>query len=182
MRLKTPMRIELIAEYALNREQNKQLLKLEQRCFPDYYRGRTYFKQVPHFRLLALDAGQIIGQAGIDYRVMSLNENPIRVWGYLEVCVDPEFQGKQIAGKLLQKGEEMARKNNIDFMLLFADDPRLYLNNGFMQCPDNQLTWLKIDEHKTLGIANQNVKELMIKAIAELKWEPGDLDMMGYLY
>lgn len=176
------MTITLKNEYELSPKEIEQIKQLLLQCFPTYYAHREYFKQIPHHRLLAKETEQIIGQLAIDYRIIALNDQAIKVWGIIDLCVSPEEQGKGIARQLLQKAETIARNNQLDFMLLFADNPSLYLQHGFQKCLDNEITWLKIDEHKTLGIGTEVIPELMIKEIGEKQWTSGKLDMMGFLY
>jgi len=37
-------------------------------------------------------------------------------------------------------------------------------------------------EHKTLGIGEEEIKELMIKEVGNKVWNNGYLDMLGYMY
>ncbi len=176
------MNIYIKPEYELNSDEINGIKKILSECFFKYYVNREYFKQVAHHRILAEENGKIIGQLALDYRMMSLNKKAIKVWGILDVCVSPEKQGNGIATQLLKKAEEIARKHKLDFMLLFADDPSLYENNGFIKCGKNNIKWLKIDKHEMLGLGEEVISELMIKEIGDMEWETGELDMLGYLY
>ncbi|MGF9696005.1 hypothetical protein [Paenibacillus sp. MABNR03] len=67
----------------LNNELSVQLQQLLVASFPEIYpEERMYFKQVPHSRLLVMDAEHLlIGHVGLDYRTMNLNGTAIRVLG-----------------------------------------------------------------------------------------------------
>jgi hypothetical protein len=68
-------------------------------------------------------------------------------------------------------------------VLLFADDERVYLRNGWTRV-DNRCTWLKIDEHRTLGLAVREslADALMVKATGGLAWPEGDVDLLGHVF
>jgi hypothetical protein len=51
---------------------------------------------------------------------------------------------------LLAEVTEYARTCGMDFVILFADDDRVYTRTGWIRAA-NRCAWLKIDEHRTLG-------------------------------
>jgi hypothetical protein len=70
----------------------------------------------------------------------------------------------------------------MDFIILFADDSRLYDRNGWARAA-NPCTWLKINGHRTLGLAiTQDTDALMVKAIGARAWPEGDVDLLGHLF
>jgi len=70
---------------------------------------------------------------------------------------------------LLSKIDEFCKGKSIDFLLLFADNKKLYVNAGFKSVHNN-------------GIGHEKMNELMIKEIGNIKWEDGKIDLLGYLY
>lgn len=70
-----------------------------------------------------------------------------------------------------------------DYILLFTDNPEIYLNNGF-ESVKNTCKWLQIndEEQTTYGIGYERIDELMIKEVNDEKWEEGELDLLEYLY
>jgi GNAT superfamily N-acetyltransferase len=169
-------------EYEIDDKIEKSILNLLVESFPDVYpRDRIYFKQIPHFRYLAYDNEALVAQVGLDYRVMNLNCHSIKVLGIIDLCVRKEYRGKNAASQLLSKIDELSKAHNLDFLLLFADIESVYLKNGFVNV-ENNCRWVKIDEHKTLGIGEEKIDELMIKKIGCKDWEDGYLDLLGYLY
>ena len=68
------------------------------------------------------------------------------------------------------------------FVVLFADDDRLYARNGWARVT-NRCSWVRIHDHATLGIARQeDTGAMMVKAIGEQAWPEGDVDLLGHLF
>ena len=68
------------------------------------------------------------------------------------------------------------------FVVLFADDDRLYTRNGWARV-SNRCSWVRIDKHATLGIARQaDPGAMMVKAIGEQAWPEDDVDLLGHLF
>ena len=90
------MNIQFIDELALDAETKLQIADLMKLCFPEEdFHGRHYFKQLPHYRLLLKNQNQLIGQLGLDYRVMTLNGESINVLGVMEFAIFPQYQKKR---------------------------------------------------------------------------------------
>ena len=176
------MEIIKIDEYDIDVDLESKILELLTEGFPEVYPvSRIYYKQIPHFRYIAYDIDRLIAQVGLDYRVMNLNGCIIRVLGIIDLCVKTEYRGKGIGSQLLETIEYFSKDRNIDFLILFADIEALYKNNAFLKVK-NTCIWTKIDESRTIGIAEKEVHELMIKNIGNKVWDDGYLDMLGYLY
>lgn len=179
------MNIKMVYEYEINSKLRSDLQNLLVECFQDEYpKDRIYFKQLPHFRFIAIDDdNQIAGQVGLDYRVMNLNGKPIRVLGIIDLCVSRIKRKMGIGTLMLSKVNEFCENKSVDFLLLFADNKKLYLNAGF-QSVNNECKWLKINNENqtTTGIGEEIFNELMVKELGEIKWESGKLDLIGYLY
>ncbi|HRH56944.1 MAG TPA: GNAT family N-acetyltransferase [Chitinophagales bacterium] len=170
-------------EFELTEDIQQQIALLLQKCFPDTaYHGRHYFKQLPHFRFLAYEDEMLVGHVGIDYRIMRLNGQPVKVTGIIELCVVEERRHHYIGSFLLEEVEKLAKNANADFILLFSKVGSVYIKHNFRYV-DNICTWLKIHEHKSIGIGDEFIQnEIMVKEISGIKWETGNLDMLGYLY
>ncbi|GKV70077.1 hypothetical protein NCCP2716_25750 [Sporosarcina sp. NCCP-2716] len=179
------MKLVEVAEYDIDGKLEKDLQKLLRESFGEMYpTDRSYYKQLPHFRFIITDEDeQVMGQVGADYRVMSLNGKPIRVLGVIDLCVSEAHRSKGIGSFLLAEIDNFCKGKNIDFVLLFADNPALYLKNGYSTAKNN-CKWLQIDEVKqtTYGIGMEVNNELMIKKLGNENWASGDLDLLGYLY
>ncbi|MDK8190972.1 GNAT family N-acetyltransferase [Paenibacillus sp. UMB7766-LJ446] len=152
--------------------------------FPEVYpKDRLFFKQIPQCRLLAFNSdNQLVGHVALDYRMMNLNGEAVRVLGIIDLCVSITHRSQGIASLLLGEVEKLT-KGNIDFVLLFADNMNLYRKNGFKGV-SNTCKWLKIDHESltTIGVGVQKVEGLMIREVGTRAWSEGELDFLGYLY
>jgi predicted N-acetyltransferase YhbS len=176
----------LIAEFQLTKADKEEIASLLQRTFPlSEYNGRTYFKQLPHYRLLAKENGKLVGQVGIDYRVMNMAGTLIHVMGAIDLAVDAASRNKGYGKQLMLQLEETAKEiaSNVDFLFLVTDMPVFYETLGYTSL---LLTtqWLKIHRHKNYGIGNERITDshFMIKQIGDNWWQGDELDMLGYMY
>ncbi|WP_214884691.1 MULTISPECIES: GNAT family N-acetyltransferase [unclassified Exiguobacterium] len=178
------MNIQQMMEFEIGKALDKQLTELLMKSFDSLYHERSYFKQLPHLRLIAFDEQQhVIGQVGLDFRVMNLNGDPIRVLGIIDLCVQEEWQGRGIGGALMERVIALGNEHRIEFLLLFADRSDLYERIGF-HTVSNTCMWLQIDDQNqtTRGIGEAPFDELMVKPVGEMQWTEGTLDLLGYLY
>ena len=176
------LKIETKTDAQLSEKEYTEILALLNASFDNIFNNRIFFKQIPHKRILVKKNDIIVGQVGIDYRAMNSGGRLIDVVGIVDLCVAKKYRGNRMGTKLLQAVENQFTEK-ADFILLFADEHKVYLNNGF-KLADNKVTWLGIDEGKTIGILTENMGDcLMYKSIKKgAEWTEEDLDMMGYLY
>ena len=107
---------------------------------------------------------------------------PVCVVGGIDLCVDSAYRSHGIGSELLNRLEAFALRSNSDFIILFADDHRIYAKHGYQRA-DNPCRWLKINEYTTLGVAEEPIPDaLMYKRIGATNWRSGVLDLLGYLY
>ena len=180
------MELKFINEFQINKNLSREINALLKESFIGIdYKERDYFKQLPHYRILATENGILIGQLAIDFRVMNLNGFPLKVFGIIDLCVLPKFRKKGIATKMINKFESLARSNSekIDFMFLVTDTPNFYKSLGF-EITKIKAKWLKIDSHKSHAVENQRIEDafFMIKPVSDIKWKNGELDFLGYMY
>jgi GNAT superfamily N-acetyltransferase len=158
-----------------------QLQLVLQDCFPDYP-DRTYFKLPPHFRYLAMDGDEVAAQMGVELRVIQVAGAVLRTFGVVDLCVGPGGRSRGLAGRLLAELTEYARACGMDFIILFADDDRVYTRNGWSRV-SNRCTWVQINEHTTLGIGQESLADaLMVKATGDQPWPDGDADLLGHVF
>ncbi|NRA63953.1 MAG: GNAT family N-acetyltransferase [Pseudobacteriovorax sp.] len=169
-------------EYELSKIQREDLQILLRESFPDFLNQRIYYKQLPHFRLLAYDNETLVGQVGVDHRVIRIGSSIRRIFGIIDLCTKSEYRGQGIARDLLQKLEGMAQNSGIDCLILFADDQRIYKSFGFNSY-DNKLQWLAINEHQSLSVKQESLGEyFMVKVLGANPWNSDDVDLLGYMF
>ncbi len=171
-----------VAEAEIGEDLSMGLQSLLEECFPGYP-SRSYFKLPPHFRYVAMAAdGVVAGQMGVELRVIRVGEFVVRTFGLVDVCVRGSNQSRGLASMLLAEVTEFARACGMAFVILFADDDRLYARNGWVRV-SNRCTWVKIDNHATLGLARKlDPGVMMVKAVGGRDWPAGDVDLLGHLF
>ena len=180
------MGLKFFSEFEVDKKTSIEISALLKRCFPaaDYHRG-PYFKQLPHYRLLAYENGKLIGQLGMDLRMMNMNGEAVCVLGVVDLCVHPEFRGAGVGKSLMAQYEAIASQHadRIDFLFLVTDLPGYYEKLGFT-IADIKTVWLKIHRHKNHGIADEKISDakFMVKSVSGKEWVDGDLELLGYMY
>jgi predicted acetyltransferase len=175
------MRIELVPEYKLSERIRQLLTQLLMASFPDYP-DRSYYKLMPQLRYLVWVGDDLVAQVGIEHRAINNTGIPLRIFGAIDLCVASAYRSQGIATILLEQIESLGKTSKVDFSILFADDSRLYLKNGYQRFT-NICRWMKVDEHQTLGIGEESMSDcLMVKQLGEQIWQDGIVDLLGYLF
>lgn len=170
-----------VAEAEIDRDLTQQVQALLQICFPGYP-GRSYFKLPPHFRYLVMTSGELAAQMGVELRVIRVGSNVVRTFGVSDLCVRKSERSRGLAGRLLAEVTELACSCEIDFVILFADDGRLYTRAGWARA-GNPCSWVKIHDHTTHGLATaEDTNSLMVKVIGQQAWPEGEVDLLGHLF
>jgi ribosomal protein S18 acetylase RimI-like enzyme len=179
-----PSESRLLPDYEIQESLREDMRRLLAICFPEesFTDSRTYLKQLPPQRLLVWIDGRMAGHAGIEYRVVGFDAAAsARILGITDLCVHPEARSSGLASAMLREIESVATINRIEYLVLFADDRRLYERNGF-RSKSNVLRWTRIHEHQTIGIACESVPELMVKELGNGSWPDGTVDLLGHLF
>lgn len=173
---------EKIQEYQIGQTLDQELRTLLKANFPQF-QDRRYFKQLPRYRYLARWNGELIGQMGIEHRMIKLGDKPVSIFGGIDLCIAEGYREQGLASELLAQLTREAEHYGIDFIIVFADDHRIYEKNGF-QRTDNVCKWLKIHDHEMIGIGEENLgKILLVKQIGATGWIGGlTVDLLGYLF
>ena len=171
-----------VAEAEIGSELSGQLQSLLRACFPGYP-SRSYFKLPPHFRYIAMRSnGVVAGQMGVELRVIRVGDSVVRTFGVVDLCVRGSERSRGLASMLLAEVTAFARACEMAFVILFADDGRLYARNGWAHVT-NLCSWVKIHDHTTLGLARQeDPGVMMVKAVGNRAWPEGDADLLGHLF
>jgi predicted acetyltransferase len=126
--------------------------------------------------------GELAAQMGVELRVIRVGSNVLRTFGVSDVCVRKSERSHGLAGRLLAEVTGLARSCGMQFVILFADDGRLYARNGWVPAA-NPCSWVKIHDHTTLGLATkQDTGSLMVKKIGHQSWPEGEVDLLGHLF
>jgi GNAT superfamily N-acetyltransferase len=171
-----------IAEAEIDEDLSRQLQSLLQACFSGYP-NRSYFKLPPHFRYIATRSdGVVAAQMGVELRAIRAGDLVLRTFGVVDLCVGGSERSRGLASMLLAEVTEFARACAMAFVILFADDGRLYARNGWTHV-SNRCTWVKIDNHTTLGLTSRvDPGVMMVKAVGNQAWPADDVDLLGHLF
>lgn len=177
------MNLELVDEFALGAARSEAVRELMHESFPEsgFTASRTYGKQIPARRLLGWEGEQLIGHLGLEHRVIGTGDGPATLFGVLDVCVSPLARGRGVASSMLEHVRLLAVASDIEFLMLFATDRRLYERNGYRH-EDNVLRWPMIDEHRVIGIDEQPLDELMIQPVGTRPWPTGLIELLGHQF
>jgi hypothetical protein len=177
------MIIEKIDEFEITKPKAAAINQLLRQSFDLFPNNRIYYNQVPNFRLLVWENEQLIAQVGIVYRIVSLDSQPIKIFGIMDLCVDDNFRNQQIGTKVLNEIDDLAKVNLLDFILLFGGVQDFYLNNNY-QLANNPCRWVLLKNHRTMGIVQRTIPEtLLVKQIGKTVWKSeATLDLMGFVF
>jgi len=150
-------------------------------CFDNAHEGRTYYKQLPQVRLVAWDGQAAVGHVGLEYRNIRVGDQMIPIMGIIDLCVAPEHRRQGIGAKLL--GQAAARSKGQSFAMAMADEHSLYVQQGYDLAPDDDVTFLAIDELRCHSVIQRDLnKIMMVKPLTDTQWPKGPVDMLGYLF
>ncbi|NBC09081.1 MAG: GNAT family N-acetyltransferase [Bacteroidetes bacterium] len=178
---KTNIDFKRVEEFQLTVDDEEAIQQLLGEVF-SVYPDRTYYKQQPDFRYLGWENGQLIAHMAVEHRTINNAGQLLRIFGVADLCVERERQHRHIGSRLLSELALLGQKNSIDFIVLMAAEPELYLKNGF-SAVNNICRWLIISSHTTLGVAQRHIEAaLMVKALGEKRWRPGVVDFLGTIF
>jgi len=173
--------ISRVAEAEIGGDLRRQAQELLQACFPGYP-SRSYFKLPPHFRYLVMTSGVLVAQMGVELRVIRVGSTVLRTFGVVDLCVRASERSRGLGRQLLAELTGFAESCGMDFIILFADDDRLYARAGWARVA-NPCSWVKIHEHTTLGLATaEDTGALMVKRTGHKAWPAGEVDLLGHVF
>lgn len=172
-----------ITEYEIDTKTATQIVALLDESFPDTFDGRTYFKQLPHFRYLVFERETLIAQLGVDHRVIRAGGKIIRIFGIIDLCVTPAHRGFGLAANLLKQVESLAGASNVDFLVLMGDVDTLYVANGFHHVHPAITKWLAVEDVESVSVIERDLEDcFLVKPLRGENWPAGQIDMLGYLF
>ncbi|MEL6986468.1 MAG: GNAT family N-acetyltransferase, partial [Bacteroidota bacterium] len=137
------MEIKRVEEIKLSPKINESIIALLGVCFPNYPKGRSYYHQIPDYRLLAYEDKKLVGQMSVDHRMMNISGKHAKVLGISDFCVHPKMRKKHISSKMLLELEAFAKKYRIQFLVLSTSEPAFYKKHGF-KSKNNICKWLAV--------------------------------------
>lgn len=175
--------IEVLPETQLTSATDNAISVLLDTCFPDTFEGRSYFKQIPHGRILAWKDGALAGHMGYDLRIMRFGEQLKRVFGIIDLCVEATQRQQGIGAALLQTAISHAEEARADAMLLVTQQPSYYTRFGFVTVSTAAVTWLGIEDRRSVGLLTESLAgEIMVRVEKNTPLPIEQIDMLGYLY
>lgn len=177
-----PLMIQTFTEPTLPTAVQDQLRPLLDEAFPGLFNGRTYVKQQPHFRIIMHAGSDVVGHVALDYRVIRIGVEVVRICFVIDLCVHKDRRGQGIGSKLLEEAEAQARQAEVCFMVLIADLHGFYGRHGFLRIQGVSTKWLEIKDRASHSLIEGDLSDqLMAKPLNECGWPEGPIDMLGYL-
>ena len=178
-----PPQILHVPEFALDATRTEELAQLLDLCFPETFEGRTYYKQLPHFRLLAVEKDQLRGQVAIEARVIRVGDEVVHVFGVMDLCVMDHHRKQGIGTALLSEAERIASRSGQDFMVLVTERHAWYEARGYQRVQPANARWLAIEDRQSHSLTVQSLDDcFMAKPLSRRAWPRGDIDLLGYLF
>lgn len=177
-------------QYALKPEEKRAISTLCSTIFDEFPKDRHYYRQLPHFYWLLHENSPkkpYLGLVAGLLRNIKIEEEIYPILGLLDVCVDPSIRDLGWASKLLNAAEDFSRANNIPLLILFADNPTLYLKNGF-ESHQALVRWQMIDEvHQKSGNVDERRMDdcFMFKKLdstIQIPDKPISVDLLGWIF
>ena len=172
-----------VPEYAISNDVNSQLRILLEDCFPGWFDGRTYVKQLPHVRLLAMDGQSVVGQVAIDSRVINVGGTVVSIFGLIDLAVNPSQRGKRIGTTLLAEAERTACTYQREFLIVMADRHDIYMKSGYHRVQPALTKLLAIEDRQSAALIERDLSDCFLaKPLTERMWPAGMIDLLGYVF
>jgi GNAT superfamily N-acetyltransferase len=176
------LRIVRTEESRIGEQLKLRISGLLAQSFPGYPSGRIYYRQLPSFRYLASAGGELVGHLAVEHRMINAGGTHACIFGIADLCVEAQYQSRQIGSGLLQAAETDARNEGIDFLVLISDEHGFYERAGF-RVADNICRWVSIGDHVSIGLVQGRLPgSLLVKPLGGKKWGEGVVDFLGYMF
>jgi predicted N-acetyltransferase YhbS len=176
------MQINHFYEHNLNEDLSRKIAELLSESFDGYPKGRVFFHQIPAFRILAREGQELIGHLAVDHRIINSGGVFFRIFGIVDLCVKESMRQSGLATAMLVYLQELAKKSNIDFLLLVSGSNDFYLNRGF-KIASNVCCWMMIQNNRSIGLVRRKLEEgFMFKAVSDKIWPETEIDLLGHIF
>lgn len=174
----------IIHEIDVTPEQHQAIEQLRNSAFADFQVSRSYYKQLPHMRVLCYSSdetqgNELAGYMGLDYRVIRVGDEVLKVLGVIDLCVAKQGQG--LGSQMMTELAEYAQSKDVDFIILMSELDAFYSKLGYQRVASMQ-SWLRIHEHTNFGVAVDHIDELYVKPVGKKTWPAGHVDWLGYMF
>lgn len=106
------------------------------------YKMRDDKAYLPHLSRVAEVDGKVVGTIMYVSSFIDTGEEEIEVLCFGPLCVDPEYQGKGVGGRLLTETSNLAKKEGYRGVIIFGE-PEYYPKFGFVPCDQFGITTKK---------------------------------------
>nr|MBS0037120.1 GNAT family N-acetyltransferase [Saprospiraceae bacterium] len=176
------MNISKISECDIEENLSGEIEKILQSSFEGYPVGRTFFHQLPSFRVLGYEGKNLIGHLSVYHRVISSEGKFYEIFGIGDLCVKRDNQSTGVAGALIQFLENQARKSEVNFLMLVTDVNEFYLKKGFVEA-GNICCWLMMQNNRSLGLVRRRLEGgFMYREVGKTSWPKSEIDLLGHIF
>jgi predicted acetyltransferase len=153
-----------------------QIRALLTSCFPSEarFQARRYFEEPPFRRWFVRDsAGQLAAQLCVHMKVVGSSVGDLSIGGVAEVAVDPSHRGQGLVRLMLAELHDWL-DGRASFALLFGN-PAVYSSSGYVPI----LNVIRSTTPATGELVQRSYENAMIKAIGDVRWPDGLIDLRG---
>lgn len=184
--MKNSSKIKLTTVEKLNQQQQGQVQKLQQLCFPqvDKQEAAEDFYHNESAHVLAFNQQRLVGWAGVHMTEQRYQSQQIKIGGY-GICTHPDFRKVGIATRAAQRAITYLKKAKIEIGFLSVDienkaSIKLHKKFGFVLLPQ-KFSWINsLGEFKTDN--GGMIAPLRSKELFKLILEEKQVLFVGYGY
>jgi predicted acetyltransferase len=172
------MDIEYLADSSVDAVLDAQIRELLTTCFTKsedvVFKDRRYFiEPYPHRWVIRDTHGSLVAHIGVHEKTVEADGRTFRIGGIAEVCVHPDFRGRDFVKKMLSRVHDWLVRNEFDFAILFGE-PCIYNSSGYVQV-DN----LVHDDVTATGENCTSQSPVMVRPLTETTWPGGPVYLPG---
>lgn len=154
--------IEVIPEFELCAQDERQIAQVIRQSFPTDYSGRSYYQQRPHVRVVKREQ-VIVAQISVFYRSIRLGGALVPIIGIGDVACLPDHRGQGIGSALMERALELGAHSQAEFALLFGKRT-LYDRAGFVALKNPYLC-VDMTGAETNELAQRDANFLMMRPL-----------------
>lgn len=173
--------IERVEEMRIGAERDREIAALLDHAFENDYKGRSFYENRQHCRLLAVLGTRIIGHVGLSFRAVRLGDELMDIIGLGDVAVHSDFRDAGIGTALVEASLDEARTVGVDFAVLFGVR-QLYERAGFRSA-QNTVIHCEMLGARTKDVVRNENSYLKVCELTSKPWNPDlPLDVAGFAF